>query len=112
MNKPIVILLSIILFLWLLGASYCHSKSCPCKGEVASATVTPPPVTEKKQEISISIADPTLNFSAETADNLLFVKNNCDYKMPISDDLKTVFSNVTQHLTDNDNRILTLFWLV
>ncbi len=107
MNKPIIILLSILLFLWLLGVSYCHSKSCPCSTEVANAAVVPP-VPEKKQEIAILIEDINLDFSAKTADNLLFSKNTCDYKTPLSENLQEVFSLVAQHLNNNSNRILTL----
>lgn len=106
MNRPIVILLAVLLFFWLLGVSVCHNATCPsCNGIAKGAII---PAAAAGSDLSINIEDENLSFRAATADNLLFANGSCEYNTPLSTELQTVFKNTVQHLTDNTERILAL----
>ena len=106
MFRPIVILLMVLLFFWLIGMSYCHNAACPhCAGVAKGAIIAP---AAAGSDLSININDEDLSFTAATSDNLLFADNSCEYTTPLSSDLQTVFKNTVQHLTDNSERILAL----
>jgi len=106
MNRPIVIVLFVLLFFWLLGASMCHNASCPeCNGVAKGAII---PATTPESDLSININDQDLNFRSAYADNLLFANGSCEYTTPLSSELQVVFKNTVQHLADNTERILAL----
>lgn len=105
MNRPIVIVLLILLFAWLFGLGYCHNAKCPTCNVAKGAII---PAAAAGSDLSISIDDENLNFAAATADNLLFASGSCEFTTPLSEDLQTVFKNTVQHLTDNSSRILAL----
>ncbi len=103
--RPIVILLLVLLFFWLIGVSVCHNATCP---ECAVAKGAVIPAAAAGSDLSINIDDQDLNFTSATADNLLFANSSCEYTTPLSSELQTVFKNTVQHLTDNSERILSL----
>ena len=105
MNRPIVIALFVLLFFWLIGASMCHNATCPMCTGVAAAII---PAAAEGADLSININDQDLNFTSATGDNLLFTNSSCEYTTPLSPELREVFKNTVQHLTDNSERILTL----
>ncbi len=106
MNRPIVIVLFVLLFFWLIGASMCHNATCPmCNGVAKGAII---PAAASGSDLSINIDDQELNFNAAYADNLLFANSSCEYTTPLSPELQEVFKNTIQHLHDNTERILGL----
>jgi len=104
MNRPIVIILFIALLGWLIGMGWCHNATCP-ECQTAKAVIVPP---VDKSELAIEINDDDLNFTAATADNLLFTNGSCEYMTPLTEELQTVFQNTVQHLQANTRRILVL----
>ena len=104
MNRPSVIISSILLIIWLIGMSLCHKATCPDCQTTATATVP----TSIDASLSIAFKDEGLNFSSATADNLLFASGSCEYVTPLKEELQTVFSNTVQHLQSNTKRILVL----
>jgi len=103
--RPIVIILSAILLVWLLFMGWCHNSTCPnCQATIAAAAVP----AANDASLSIAFKDQDLNFSSATADNLLFANGTCEYVTPLSQDLQAVFANTVQHLQNNTERVLVL----
>lgn len=104
MNRPIVIILSILLIGWLIGMGWCHNATCP-ECQTAKAVMVP---SADNAALAIQIQDEDLDFNAATSDNLLFANGACAYNTPLSEELQAVFENTVQHLQSNPRRILVL----
>ena len=102
-SRPEVLILSAVLLFWLLGLSVCHNATCP---DCQTAAAAVPTTTDAS--LSFGFKDNDLNFSAATADNLLFANGSCEYVTPLSPDLRNVFTKTVQHLESNTNRVLVL----
>ena len=102
-SRPEVLILSAVLLFWLLGLSVCHNATCP---DCQTAAAAVPTTTDAS--LSFGFKDNDLNFSAATADNLLFANGSCEYVTPLSPDLRNVFTKTVQHLESNANRVLVL----
>lgn len=104
--RPISWLFLVLLLIWLLTMSYCHSTICNC-GPVGAAGIVP--VTEDTNPLrTISISDVDKDFNVSLYDNLLFAQSDCMYESPISDSLNLVFQSLADHLQTNNDRILLL----
>ncbi|MFK7981451.1 MAG: OmpA family protein [Saprospiraceae bacterium] len=102
-SRPEVLILSAVLFFWLLGLSVCHNATCPdCQTAAAAVPTT------NAASLSFGFKDKDLNFSTATADNLLFANGSCEYVTPLSTDLRNVFTKTVQHLENNTKRVLVL----
>ena len=104
MNRPEVIIFSLLLLSWLIGMGWCHNATCPECQTVAAAV---PPVTDNSA-LAIAIEDDDVDFETGTNDNLLFAANSCDYQTPLSSELEGVFQKTAEHLQNNSRRILVL----
>ncbi len=104
--RPISWLFLILLLIWLLTTTYCHSTMCNC-GPIGAAGIVP--VTEDTNPLrTISISDADKSFNTSLYDNLLFAQSDCMYESPISDSLNMVFQSLSDHLQTNNDRILLL----
>lgn len=121
--RPFFWLYFVLLILWLLTVTYCHSL-CNCGiaagaigaagtttsaigaasavGAVGAAASTAAPLR------NIAIADSDRNYTTQLNDNLLFPQSDCMYESPISDSLSTTFQSLADHLNANETRILVL----
>lgn len=106
--RPISWLFLVLLLIWLLTMSYCHSTMCNC-GPIGAASTGVVPVTEDTDPLrTISISDTDKDFNTSLYDNLLFAQSDCMYESPISDSLNIVFQSLADHLQTNTDRILLL----
>lgn len=108
MKNPLLIVILILLFLWILLCSVLFKKNCGCTHEAAAVPAVIAPVEGEEEAISIAIEDGVNSFSRSATDNLLFAANSCDYIEPLSDRLTTVFEETATYLQDNADRMLLL----
>ena len=108
--RPTFWILLFLLFLWLLGTTYCHSTQCPCGIAAAGGAVVPAAVSDNEETSLkfINISDEEGGYSASMYDNLLFSPSECMYDSPISDSLNIFFQGLADYLVNKETRILVL----
>jgi len=107
--RPFFWLYLVLLLIWLLTVTYCHSLcNCGIAAVGAAGAIGAAATSDTAPLRHIAIADTDRNYDTHLNDNLLFPQSNCMYESPISDSLNTVFQSLADHLQSNEERILVL----